>query len=384
LKKKRKILLVAGARPNFMKIAPLYEELRKYKRYKPIIVHTGQHYDKGMSKVFFDDLKMPRPDIYLGIGSGTHAVQTSKIMLQFEGVCIAEKPDLVVVVGDVNSTLACALVASKLNIQIAHVEAGLRSFDRDMPEEINRRLTDHISDLLFTTCVDANRNLQKEGIAKERIYFVGNVMIDTLLQQIKIANTSSVLSALGLLRGSRVSKYAVVTLHRPSNVDEKAKLKRILGVLDRIAEKTPVIFPAHPRTAKQINKFRLRSNLDFRDREIDYDLKKPRVKVLSPLGYHDFLWLMKNAAVVLTDSGGIQEETTILNVPCITIRSNTERPITIKQGTNVLVGNDPQRILKAADTILGKGKRRKRIPKYWDGKAAVRIVAKLNKNLLLD
>ena len=381
MKAKRKILLVAGARPNFMKIAPLYKELKKYKRYRPIIVHTGQHYDKEMSKVFFDDLKMPRPAIYLGIGSGSHALQTGRIMIEFERVCSAERPDIVVVVGDVNSTLACALVAAKLNIPVAHVEAGLRSFDEAMPEEINRKLTDHISDFLFTTCTDANRNLKKEGVVEERIFFVGNVMIDTMLHQIKIASTSSVLGTLGLLRGSRVGRYALVTLHRPSNVDEKAKLKSIIGVLNRIAEKTPVIFPAHPRTVKQINKFRLRNNLDFRDKKIDYGDKRPQVKVLPPLGYLDFLWLMKNAAVVLTDSGGIQEETTILRVPCITIRRNTERPITIKQGTNVLVGNDPKEIMKATRRILKGGKRRKRIPKYWDGKAASRIVAILSKKL---
>jgi UDP-N-acetylglucosamine 2-epimerase (non-hydrolysing) len=285
------------------------------------------------------------------------------------------------VVGDVNSTLACALVAAKLNIPVAHVEAGLRSFDKAMPEETNRKLTDHISDFLFITCADANRNLEKEGIAAERIYFVGNVMIDTLLQQIKIASTSDVLGTLGLFRSGRAGKYALVTLHRPSNVDEKAKLKRIIGALNRIAEKTPVIFPAHPRTLKQISKFGLLSDFDFINRKIDHGDRRPQVKVLPPLGYLDFLWLMKNAAVVLTDSGGIQEETTILGVPCITIRNNTERPITVRQGTNILAGTDPKEILKHAKKVLMAGRRRKRIPKYWDGKAASRIVSVLCKKI---
>jgi UDP-N-acetylglucosamine 2-epimerase (non-hydrolysing) len=374
MRKLKKILLVAGARPNFMKIAPLFKELKKHQRFRSVIVHTGQHYDKEMSKVFFDDLKLPRPDIHLGVGSASHAIQTGKIMIEFERVCLAEKPDIVVVVGDVNSTLGCALVAAKLNILVAHVEAGLRSFDKQMPEETNRKLVDHISDFLFTTCVDANRNLMQEGIPKSMIYFVGNVMIDALLQQIKHASKSNVLDRLNLIKAGRVVKYALLTLHRPSNVDEKSVFKGILGALNGIAHELPVIFPAHPRTVKRINAFGLRSNLDYGD-------GKPKVKVLQPLGYLDFLWLMKNAAMLLTDSGGIQEETTILGVPCITIRENTERPITISQGTNLLVGNDPKEILKAAGKILKTGKRRKRIPKYWDGKAASRIVMILDRKI---
>jgi UDP-N-acetylglucosamine 2-epimerase (non-hydrolysing) len=363
-----------------MKISPLYKELKKHRRFNPILVHTGQHYDKEMSKAFFDDLKMPKPDIYLGVGSGTHAIQTSKIMMQFESVCIAERPDLVIVVGDVNSTLACALVAAKLKVPVAHVEAGLRSFDSEMPEEINRKLTDHISNFLFTTCVDANKNLVKEGIAKNKIFFVGNVMIDSLLQHVKIAARSTILERLGLTDGSKAAMYAVVTLHRPSNVDDELKFKGIINALNEIAGKLPVVFPAHPRTVKQISKFHLMKLVDYNDKHTDYNDSKAKVRVLPPLGYLDFLWLMKNATLVLTDSGGIQEETTILGVSCITIRGNTERPITIRQGTNVLAGDHPKEILKAAKKLLKEGKKRKRVPKYWDGKVAQRIVASLIKN----
>jgi len=378
MRKLIKIMLVAGARPNFMKVSPVYKELTKHRRFSPIIVHTGQHYDKEMSKVFFDDLRMPRPEIFLGVGSGTHAVQTSKIMIQFERVCIAEKPNLVMVVGDVNSTLACALVAAKLQIPVAHVEAGLRSFDRTMPEEVNRKLTDHVSDYLFTTCVDANRNLIREGIIRTKIYFVGNVMIDAMLHHIRHASGSVVLQRLGLKMRKSIKEYAVVTLHRPSNVDDQGTLKEILNALNKIAKELPVILPAHPRTMKQITKFGLHKIVDINDEYIDHKDKKPLISVIPPLGYLDFLWLMKNAAVVLTDSGGIQEETTILGVPCVTIRDNTERPITMKQGTNILAGNDPKQIVRITQSLLKKGKRRKKIPKYWDGKAASRIVAVLN------
>jgi len=373
--KRSEILLVAGARPNFMKIAPVYKELmKKRRRFNPVLVHTGQHYDKEMSKVFFDDLKMPKPDIYLGVGSGTHAVQTSRIMMQFERVCIAEKPNLVMVVGDVNSTLACALVAAKLNIPVAHIEAGLRSFDQTMPEEINRKLTDHVSDYLFTTCVDANRNLVREGISSNRIFFVGNVMIDAMLQHMIHASDSTVLLKLGLQSARGIVDYAVVTLHRPSNVDDQRTLKRILMALNKISKELPVIFPAHPRTMKQTTAFKLHKLIDYGDEYTDYSDGKALIRVIPPLGYLDFLWLMKNAAVVLTDSGGIQEETTIFGVPCVTLRDNTERPITIRQGTNILAGNDPKQILIITQSLLRKGKRRKRIPKYWDGKAASRIV----------
>lgn len=372
--KRRKISLVAGARPNFMKVAPLYKELKKHSRFNPILVHTGQHYDKEMSKVFFEDLRMPKPDIYLGAGSGSHALQTSRIMVEFERICLAERPDLVIVVGDVNSTLACALVAAKLMIPVAHVEAGLRSFDPTMPEEINRKLTDHLSDYLFTTCDDGSRNLKKEGIHKSRMFFVGNVMIDALLNHIRVAANSGILDRLGLTDGDKLKQYALVTLHRPSNVDGKMILSGILRTFNEIAKRLPVIFPAHPRTIKQLKVFALNKYYDYSDKRIDYDDATNSVKLIRPLGYLDFLWLMKNATLVLTDSGGIQEETTILGVPCVTIRENTERPITIRQGTNILVGSSPKNIMNAAMKILKRGKSRKKIPKYWDGKAAHRIV----------
>lgn len=364
-----------------MKVSPLYEELKKHSRFNPILVHTGQHYDKEMSRVFFEDLRMPKPDIYLGVGSGSHALQTSRIMVEFERICLAERPDLVIVVGDVNSTLACSLVAAKLMIPVAHVEAGLRSFDPTMPEEINRKLTDHISDYLFTTCADAGRNLLKEGIPERRIFFVGNVMIDALLDHIKIAANSGILERLGLRNGNEARQYALVTLHRPSNVDDKMILSGILRTLNEVAKRLPVIFPVHPRTVKQLNKFHLMQLVDHSDNNIDYSDGTRKAKVIRPLGYLDFLWLMKNATLVLTDSGGIQEETTILGVPCITIRENTERPITIRQGTNILAGSNPKNIMNVAMKILKRGKSRKKIPKYWDGKAAHRIVEVLLQKL---
>jgi UDP-N-acetylglucosamine 2-epimerase (non-hydrolysing) len=357
-----KIILVAGARPNFMKIGPVAKELAK-NNVDHKVVHTGQHYDDEMSKVFFDDLGMSQPDIYLGVGSGSHAEQTGKIMIAFEKVCVDEKPDLVVVVGDVNSTLACAVVASKLWIPVAHIEAGLRSFDRTMPEEINRILTDQISDYLFTTCADANVNLKNEGIAESKIYFVGNVMIDTLLRFIDVASKSDILDRLGLKEDDRAKKYAVLTLHRPSNVDDPATLKGIFSALDRLSEKIPIVFPAHPRTAKKIEDFGLAGSG-----------AEERILITKPLGYLDFLCLMSKAAVVLTDSGGIQEETTILGIPCLTLRNNTERPVTVKQGTNIVVGNDPDRIVREGLRVMEQGITRTGTPKFWDGMAAERIV----------
>jgi len=347
-----------------MKISPVSEVLSK-NHIDHKILHTGQHYDEDMSKVFFHDLGMPEPDIYLGVGSGTHAEQTGKIMIAFEKTCFEEKPDLVIVVGDVNSTVACALVASKLCIPVAHIEAGLRSFDRTMPEEINRILTDQISDFLFTTCEDANMNLKNEGIPDSKIHFVGNVMIDTLLRFIEVSSKSDVLERLSLKQNDSIKKYAVLTLHRPSNVDDTGTLKGIFRALERLSEEILVVFPAHPRTLKKIEDNRLGGSM--------LDNKK-EILIMKPLGYLDFLCLMSKAAIVLTDSGGIQEETTVLGIPCLTLRHNTERPITVKEGTNTVVGNCPEKIIQAGLEVLEKGIQRKGVPKYWDGKAADRIV----------
>jgi len=368
-----KIVLVAGARPNFMKIAPILRAIKDYnekaqnkagaRTLDPILVHTGQHYDYEMSKVFFEDLEMPDPDVYLGIGSGTHAEQTGKAMIEIEKLLIERKPDLVVVVGDVNSTLAGALAAVKLHIPVAHVEAGLRSFDRNMPEEINRLLTDAISDYLFTHSPDADENLKNEGIAEEKIYFVGNVMVDSLLQSVEKARQRNILSRMGLKSGG----YGVLTLHRPDNVDEKESLSRITKAVTEVSHKMPIVFPAHPRTQKNLKEFGLLSN--HQSPNTNYQLL-----ITNPLGYLDFLQLIMNSKFVLTDSGGIQEETTILNVPCLTLRDSTERPITVSVGTNVLVGNDKKKIVAEACKILdGNGKAGK-TPKLWDGKAAERIV----------
>jgi UDP-N-acetylglucosamine 2-epimerase (non-hydrolysing) len=299
------------------------------------------------------------------VGSGTHAEQTGKIMIEFEKICLEEKPDLVVVVGDVNSTVACALVATKLQISVAHIEAGLRSFDRTMPEEINRLLTDQIADFLFTTCEDANVNLRKEGIPEEKIHFVGNVMIDTLLRFIEVSSKSDILRRLSLEENSDIKKYAVLTLHRPSNVDDAETLGGIFRALKRLSQEIPIIFPAHPRTIKQMEE----NGIGGSTAETG-----SKIMVMKPLGYLDFLRLMSKATLVLTDSGGIQEETTVLGIPCLTLRKNTERPITVKEGTNTIVGNDPDKIIQAGLEILAKGSQRKRSPQYWDGRAAARIV----------
>jgi UDP-N-acetylglucosamine 2-epimerase (non-hydrolysing) len=369
------IYLVAGARPNFMKIAPIAKAMRKRDMtYK--IVHTGQHYDAEMSGTFFQDLDLPVSDVHLGVGSGTHARQTGKVMAAFEKVCFRERPGLVVVVGDVNSTLACALVAAKLCIPVAHVEAGLRSYDRTMPEEINRVLTDRISDYLFTTCQDANANLEREGIPAEKIHFVGNVMIDSLLEHRKMAARSLIRERLGLEKNGRPLDYAVLTLHRPSNVDVPGNLHNLLGGLNRIHRKMPVVFPAHPRTVKQLKRHDLMSQVSFFEdvAEIEPEASHPHILTIPPLGYLDFLALMSGACLVLTDSGGIQEETTILGIPCLTLRHNTERPITVEEGTNKLVGTDPDLIVREAKAAAAQGKKRKKMPKFWDGKAADRIV----------
>ena len=372
-----KVLHCVGARPNFMKIAPIMRKMSKYpNKFNQVLVHTGQHYDKEMSQSFFNDLGLPTPDIYLGVGSGTHAEQTGRIMIEFEKWCIKEMPDLVIVVGDVNSTLACALAASKLCIPVGHVEAGLRSFDRTMPEEINRMVTDKLSDFLFTTCEEANHNLANEGIQKSKIHFIGNVMIDALLDHLKVAEKSKVIEKLGLKSNGRTGKYALITLHRPSNVDNHDTLQGILNALNKLNREIPVIFPAHPRTIKQIKELKLTKMVNYIE---NYSLNKPqydnkRIIILPPLNYIDFISLVSNATLVLTDSGGIQGETTILRIPCLTLRNNTERPITIKEGTNKLVGNEPHKILSEALTMMEKGVSQKKLPKYWDGKSAERMI----------
>lgn len=371
-----KVVLVAGARPNFMKIAPIMRAIAEHnasarnKSIDPVLVHTSQHYDYEMSKVFFEDLELPEPDIYLGVGSGTHAEQTGKVMIEFEKVLLEQKPDLVMVVGDVNSTLAAALAAVKLNIPVAHVEAGLRSFDRQMPEEINRLLTDVIADYLFTPSPDADKNLINEGIAKEKIFLVGNVMVDSLLFNKEKAARRSVLRHLGLGKG----KYGLLTLHRPENVDHEGNLGRIAVALKEISQRVPVVFPCHPRTRKTISQFGMDDFFGLGDSYSLRNVSSNSVHLIAPLGYLDFLQLMINSKLVMTDSGGIQEETTVLNIPCLTLRDTTERPITISEGTNVLVGNDTRKIVDEARNILdGKGKRGS-MPRLWDGKAAERIM----------
>ena len=354
-----RLLLVAGARPNFMKVAPLLRALRRRpERFDTLLVHTGQHYDETMSDVFFQELGIPRPDRHLGVGSGSHAAQTARIMEAFEPVVVETKPDRVIVVGDVNSTAACALVATKMSppVPVAHVEAGLRSFDRAMPEEINRLVTDALSDLLFTTSPDADRNLVAEGVPRRRIHRVGNLMIDTLREFARRADASDVLRRLSL-----DPPYALLTLHRPSNVDDETTLRRILEALEEIGRTLPVLFPAHPRTTERLRRLGA-GNGTARG-----------LRLVDPLGYLDFLHLQKHASLVLTDSGGVQEETTILGVPCLTLRENTERPITLTRGTNRLVGTDTRRIVKEARrALLAKRPRPSSIP-LWDGRAAERI-----------
>ena len=378
-----KIVLVCGARPNFMKIAPLLRAIDKHNTsskgnpIEPILVHTGQHYDYKMSQVFFQDLELPKPDVYLGIGSGTHAEQTGKVMSEFEKVLLKEKPDLVVVVGDVNSTLAAALAAVKLGIPVAHVEAGLRSYDRTMPEEINRLLTDQISHYLFTPSRDADENLKREGIPQEKIFFVGNVMVDSLLFNKARAGQSQILTQLKLAEEG----YALLTLHRPSNVDEKRSLTNIMSAITKISEWIPVVFPAHPRTQKRLHEFNINlpSPVIASPDKLN-KLNKPsklndQLLIIPPLSYLDFLKLEMYAKFVMTDSGGIQEETTVLNVPCLTLRNTTERPITITRGTNVLVGNSPQKIIEEASKVLASKSQSPSHIELWDGMTAERVVA---------
>jgi len=352
-----KIALIVGARPNFMKIAPIERECQ-HRGIQTILIHTGQHYDYNMSEIFFKDLNIREPDIHLNVGSDSHAKQTAKIMIEFEKVCIDENPSLVLVVGDVNSTIACTIVAKKMNIPVAHVEAGLRSGDRSMPEEINRILTDSISDLLLTPSIDGNENLLSEGIPSDRIHFVGNIMIDSLYDAIERCN--GIKSDLSL-----PDKYGLLTLHRPSNVDDKSKLTEIIQTIIEISNHIKIFFPIHPRTKNKLIEFGLMSTLKSSDDII----------LTEPLGYLDFIQAMSSSSLILTDSGGLQEETTALGIPCLTIRENTERPITILEGTNTLVGTSKSKILEEFYTLKSKdfssnGKK----PKFWDGRTSSRII----------
>jgi len=403
------ILIVVGARPNFMKAAPIIAAINERNERIPangagrgerspetirhIFVHTGQHYDEFMSGSFFTDLELPKPDIHLGVGSGSHAVQTAEIVKKFEAVLLTEKPDVVVVVGDVNSTLACALVTAKICFDsagsrpvIAHVEAGLRSFDRSMPEEINRILTDHVSDLLFVTEESGLQNLQNEGISPDKIHFVGNTMIDSLLAFKEKAEASTVLDKLKLRLNARgngggksICRYALLTLHRPSNVDNRSAFLNILDGLEDLAADCPIVFPIHPRTRRRVQEFGLQSQLGLNEVEVKPNLAMSgeglrNIILTEPLGYLDFLCLMKHSALVVTDSGGIQEETTCLGIPCVTVRESTERPITIESGTNVLAGTQKEKIRQAVRRQMATKYCNERAPEKWDGQAARRIL----------
>jgi len=365
------VYLVAGARPNFMKIAPIVRALRAHGTLAFKIIHTGQHYDREMNEVFFEELGIPQPDVFMGAGGGSHAQQTAKIMVAFEELCNQQRPDAVLVVGDVNSTLACSIVAKKFDIPVAHVEAGLRSGDRSMPEEINRLVTDSISDWFFVTEPSGMTHLQREGQPADAIHYVGHVMVDNVLYQAEqLAHTDTCgfeTHAFKQQHSAGGARYGVITLHRPSNVDDPVAMARIAGALKEIARELPLIFPVHPRTRANLAKFGI-------------DLG-PDITLIGPQGYMAFLHLWKDAAVVLTDSGGMQEETTALGVPCITIRENTERPVTVDEGSNVLAGTDPQVIVAEAHKVLrGQGKAGRR-PHLWDGQAATRIVEILARQL---
>lgn len=357
----KKIISVVGARPNYMKVAPIHRAFQKYSdKVQHLICHTGQHYDVNMSKIFFEELELPQPDFYLGVGSGSHAEQTAKVMIEFEKVLLQEKPDLVIVVGDVNSTIACSLVAVKLGIKVAHVEAGLRSFDRTMPEEINRLLTDQIADYLFVTEKSGIENLKNEGISDYKIFFVGNTMIDSLVNYLPKIENSTILEELNL----KPFEFIVVTLHRPSNVDEPANLIKIFEEFRKIAEKYKIVFPIHPRTKKTLQS----SNVDY---------NHPNILLIEPVGYISFIKLVKNALIVLTDSGGIQEETTFLKIPCLTLRKNTERPITAEIGTNKLIGTEYHKIAEECFKTINNPPQNSQIPPLWDGRASERITAKI-------
>jgi len=390
-----KIMSIAGARPNFMKLASIARAAETHNqktdkdapnnsnRIKHVILHTGQHYDEKMSKAFFDELGIPKPDINLEVGSASHAVQTAEIMKRFEQVLIDEMPDVLIVVGDVNSTIACTLVAAKIEYPvdhhrkrplIVHVEAGLRSFDHDMPEEINRILTDSLSDLLFVTEQSGIQNLHKEGIAAEKVHLVGNVMIDTLIDHVEKAKKSTVKE-----RYSIKGHYGLVTLHRPSNVDDLRSLEPIIKALHAISHDIPLYFPIHPRTLNKIDQFGLTDyfNWQFMQGTSPTELSDntdSSIYLTPPLGYLDFLNLTADASIVITDSGGIQEETTFLGIPCVTLRENTERPVTVTEGTNYLIGTEPKKILTTVNAILAGEKKNSNIPQFWDGKAGKRII----------
>jgi UDP-N-acetylglucosamine 2-epimerase (non-hydrolysing) len=412
-----KLMLVAGARPNFMKIASIVDAIRMHNhlgggpRIRPVLVHTGQHYGEQMSQSFFRDLGMPRPDVDLEVGSAPHAQQTAEIMKRFEPVLLREVPDALLVVGDVNSTVACSLVASKIAYSgsgsrrirplIGHVEAGLRSFDRSMPEELNRILTDALSDLLFVTESSGVENLLRDGISRKKIHLVGNTMVDTLLKHRTKAMESRILSQLGLVQKAlcspqtvhrhegldprqqqRYRDYAVVTLHRPSNVDQRSIFRGIIEALIRIARELPVFFPVHPRTAKQIREFGFDKYFAPVGKAGQAGRRDSRIHTIEPLGYLDFLCLMSHARLMLTDSGGIQEETTVLGIPCVTLRHNTERPVTLRGGANILAGTEKAEIVKCAlRQIRKEGKPRR--PRYWDGKAGGRVIRILVDHLAL-
>lgn len=364
----KKIVLVVGARPNFMKSAPLMRALGKYSdKFETVLIHTGQHYDHKLSQLFFDELKMPKPDIYLGVGSASHAEQTARIMTGLENELIELKPDLVIVFGDVNSTLATSVVTSKLWIKLGHVEAGLRSFDHTMPEEINRIVTDRLSDYLFVSEQSGLTNLKAEGVPDGKVFFTGNIMIDSLVSNLEVANKSDILSRLGL----QPKEYIAMTMHRPANVDSPDILKSIIEGIKKISQRIPVVFPCHPRTKNRIQEFGLVESSE-----------SGNLKIIEPMGYLDFLKLQAESRLVLTDSGGIQEETTYLQIPCITMRENTERPATVDVGTNIIVGTDPVRITESVMAALdGKGKKGA-IPELWDGQTAGRIVDILREKLL--
>jgi UDP-N-acetylglucosamine 2-epimerase (non-hydrolysing) len=363
-----KVVNIVGTRPNFIKISPIMDQFRYYDNISPFLIHTGQHYDHHMSELFFEELDIPKPDINLHIDSSTTITQISTIMYEIEKVFFKIKPDLLLVVGDVNSTIACTLAAAHMNIPIAHIEAGLRSFDRTMPEEINRLVTDQLATWLFTTELSARQNLLSEGIDPEKIFFVGNVMVDSIFKFLSRSERSHILQQLRFIENETLKPYALLTLHRPANVDEGPTLRAIFDAIQTLAEEIPIIFPVHPRTSRQLQKHGIQ-------------LESSRIHCLSPLGYLDFLHLMSHAQLVLTDSGGIQEETTMLGVPCLTLRENTERPITIQQGTNTLVGRDKAAIVRLGREVLANPSSPAKRPDLWDGHAAERIVSILHDQL---
>jgi UDP-N-acetylglucosamine 2-epimerase (non-hydrolysing) len=373
--KKIRIVNVVGARPNFMKMAPILRELSKCNGFDSRLVHTGQHYDESMSRVFFRDLNMPNPDFNLAVGSGSHAVQTAEAMKRFEEVCVQLKPDLVIVAGDVNSTLACSLTASKLQIPVAHIESGLRSFDRTMPEEINRIVTDSLSDFLFTTEESGNQNLRHEGISEEKVHFVGNTMIDSLVDCYRLLGVTPVQGPLAAINGA---PYFLATIHRPSNVDNPMQLLEVLEILESASRLAPVFFVTHPRTYPRLQQ------MNRADKLVELNGKAANIQrgfihVLPPLPYMEFLRLMSKSKALLTDSGGIQEETTFLGIPCLTLRNNTERPSTVELGTNEIVGLDHQKISAHLENIMGGRWKDAMKPALWDGRAAERVVGVLKK-----